>query len=390
MPTDASFEAGPEWDDGPSREWDAMYEPHDPLDYVIETQNMLSVFAAQQYERVETMRREVWAAAAFAGRAPTDVIERSMRLQLAAALSMTEAAAGALMGQAEALSNRYPSVLESLSHAGTTKAHAAHLVEALDAVEPEFREQLIAPALGLAEELPFGTFRRKLRTLIELTRAVTLTQRYEEALTRRRLVHEPGADVLGSLFWQGAGVEAWGIWNRITAIAKIIAAIEGETRTLDQIRADVFAELLIGGTTEGMPEEARGIRATVAVTVPVLALLEGLDEDEGGTGHASAGIGDDAHADSCPDAPESATPPRDDVRNGVAVVEGLGPIPIGLARELCGGAKDWIKHHGDWIVEQLPDTGGSMQWTSTFNRVYVVTPERKVVAFRPDEGPPPF
>ena len=48
----------------------------------------------------------------------------------------------------------------------------------------------------------------------------------------------------------------------------------GETRTLDQVRADVVCDLLIDGTTDHLPAQARGIRASVVVTVPVLALLD--------------------------------------------------------------------------------------------------------------------
>jgi len=89
-------------------------------------------------------------------------------------------------------------------------------------------------------------------------------------------------------------VEAHAIWDKATRIAKVILAQEGETRTLAQIRADVIADLLIDGRTDLHPAEARGIRATVAVTVPVLTLLD--------------------------PAPHGAEP---------AVVEGVGPIPVG-------------------------------------------------------------
>jgi hypothetical protein len=69
-------------------------------------------------------------------------------------------------------------------------------------------------------------------------------------------------------------VEAHAIWDKATRIAKVIRAQEGETRTLDQIRADVIADLLIDGRTDLHPAEGRGIRATVAVTVPFLTLLD--------------------------------------------------------------------------------------------------------------------
>ena len=119
----------------------------------------------------------------------------------------------------------------------------------------------------------------------------------------------------------GPEVEATAAYGRATAIAKTILAQEGETRSLDQIRADVMADLLIEGTTTAHPTEARGIHATGVVTVPALSLLEA---DDGAVAAAGA---------------------------DPASVEGVGPIPIGRARELCGGDAMWMR------VLTHPETG---------------------------------
>ena len=55
------------------------------------------------------------------GRMLSDVIERSVRLELAAAMRITEYAAGEMIALADALVRRYPSVLDSLSHARMTE-----------------------------------------------------------------------------------------------------------------------------------------------------------------------------------------------------------------------------------------------------------------------------
>jgi hypothetical protein len=210
-------------------------------------------------------------------------------------------------------------------------------------------------------------------------------------------------------------------------MARVLCAQECETRSLDQVRADVLCDLLIGGDTAIHPPEARGIRATVAVTVPVLALLA-KDEDAAGSEPAA--------------------------------VEGIGPIPLQRARELCGGAEEWmrilthpetgmvlsvgrkqyrtppslrrlvrwradrcmapgcgvpasrceidhsvawehgghtalanlcplckghhiIKHHGGWMVRQIEGSGGALEWISPAGRRYVVQPERRVPVFLP-------
>lgn len=48
---------------------------------------------------------------------------------------------------------------------------------------------------------------------------------------------------------------------------------------------------------------------------------------------------------------------------------------------LCKGHHT-IKHHGGWRVEQVPDSGGILEWTSPSGRRYRVEPERRVPVFR--------
>ena len=426
----------PGWD--PSEEWDEVPEWDAPIptrmDLVLESAAMASGHLADQLKRIDILRREALADATREGNPLTGVIERSVRLELAAGLSITESAAGSLMALAESLVHRYPAALESLSSARITQRHAADLVEAIDGVEPEFRQRLLPRAIALAEAFPVGTFRRKLHKLTETVRAVTLTERHERALEGRRVVAEPAADAMGWLHWFGPMVEVRAILGRLTGTAKVLSAHPDETRTLDQLRADVCADILIDGVTDALPPEVRGIRPTAVVTVCVLALL---DED-----------GD-----------PGAEP---------ATVEGIGPIPIARARELCGAAKGWmrvlthpetgivlsvgrkryrpppalrrlvkwraevcmgpgcnmpaerchidhniawkaggqtrldnltpfcqghhtIKHHGRWRVEHINDSGGAVLWTSPSGRAYRVEPERSVPVFiASDQGTAPF
>lgn len=438
--------------------WDARESWAPPLpdavDLVVETQSMMSILTAQQYVRVDAMRCEALADAAAHGCPLTDVIERSIRLELAAALGITEAAADVLLSRADALVNRYPSVLDSLGGARMTSRHATLLVDAMDVVEPALREGLLAAAVALAESQPVGTFRRRLRTLIDAARVVTLSDRYAEAVKGRRAVLETADDGMGWLHLLIPVVEAHAIHGRATAIAKVLAVHPDETRTLDQLRADIASDLLIDGTTDSLPADARGIRATVAVTVPVLTLLDRTVDDRDRDVEGS-GIDQSQHV--------TATGSRD----GYASVEGVGPIPIERAQELCGAAEGWmrvlthpetgivlsvgrdqyrpppalrclvrwraetcmapgcnvpasrcqidhniawehggstaldnllpfcqghhtVKHHGRWHIEQLEGTGGAVQWTSPTGRRYRVDPECRTPTFAPTGEPPPL
>jgi hypothetical protein len=412
----------------------AAFDAPDTLDHLIEIADMVTMQAAQQLIGVNVVRLEAMADAARHGRALNDVVDRSVRLEIAAALRITDHEAAAMLVLGEALVERYPGVLDSFASARMTERHARFLIESIDVIEPEFRAQLVPAAIELAEMEPVGTFRRRLRALIETVRAETLTERHEHAVQRRRVVLQPEHDAMTWVMTLVPAVEAHAIWDRSTRMAKAILAREGETRTLDQIRADVIADLLIEGRTDLQPAEARGIRATVALTVPVLALLS------------------DAHAGAEP-----------------AVVEGIGPIPIERARELVGGAEGWtrvlthpetgmvlsvgrdryspppslrrlvkwradrcmgpgcgmpasrceidhrlawehggqtrlenlnpfckghhiVKHHGGWTVRDVEGSFGAVEWISPTGRRYVVQPERRVPVFRTqhDGDPPPF
>lgn len=398
------------------------YDGPDALDRVVEVADMIAVFAAQRFVRIDAMRREALDDAAVTGRPITDVVERSLRLELAAALRVTEHAAGGLLAQAEALVHRYPSVLDSLAHARITERHADVLVEALDAIEPGYRDEIVARGLALAENEPLGVYRRSLRRLVDAVRSAGLAERHEAALAARRVVVELAEDGMAWLSALIPAVEARAIHTRLTAMSKVIVADEQGARSLDQVRADVFGDLLVDGMTDAVPAEARGIRAVVAVTVPALALLDDGGHERGG-----------------------------------ATVEGVGPITASRARELCGGAHGWmrvlthpetgmvlsvgreqyrpppalrrlvrwradrcmapgcgipasrceidhtvawedggataldnlaplckghhtVKHHGGWRVRQL-DGGGALEWTSPAGRRYVVEPERRVPVF---------
>ena len=401
----------------------------DELDLVIEAADMMTVLAAQRLVRIDAMRREALREATRNGRALTEVVERGVRLELAAALRITEHAAGDLLSFSDALVHSYPVVLASLERARITERHAQVLVAAVNELEPEFRGQVVAPAIALAETEAVGTFRRKLRALIDGVRSATLTERYERAVTRRRIAIEPDDDAMGWLHVYAPLVAIHAVFGRTTATAKGIKARDGETRTLDQVRADVVLDLLIDGVLDTHPDHVRGVQATVFVTTPVLALLHESDASR-----AAAGI----------------DPP---------VVEGIGPIPLPVARELAGGATGWtrvlthpetgmvlsvgrdlyrpppalqklvkwradrcmgpgcgmpasrcdvdhnvdwalgghtelanlgplceghhtVRHHTDWSIRQVPGSGGAILWTSPSGRRYLVKPERTVPVFR--------
>jgi hypothetical protein len=80
--------------------------------------------------------------------------------------------------------------------------------------------------------------------------------------------------------------EAQAAFDRLTHLAKNLDESElpkEERRTMDQRRADAFRDLMIDGV--GLDGLGRGIRGTVAITVPVLTLLGRSDEPAILNGH---------------------------------------------------------------------------------------------------------
>lgn len=409
-------------------------EPPDDLDEILGHTALLNAIVAERLQFVDWFHRRAIADARTYGDGIAEVRERSVRLELAAAMRVTEHAAADLLWFAGALLQRYPRAHDALASSRITERHARILAELLDQAGPEIAERLAEEALTLAVAHPVGTFRRKLRDLIERDQTRTLESRHTEALAQRRVIIEAGADGMGWLHLHAPMVEIAAIHARITGQAKPIASHPDEDRILDQVRADVACDLLIDGDTRLLPPEVRGIRPTVAVTVPVLSLLERDPDAEG------------------------VEPP---------MVEGIGPITIPQAKQLCGSADGWmrvlthpesgivlsvgrdrykpppglarlvkwragrcmapgchqpterceidhtlawehgghtclgnlcplckghhtLKHHGGWTVEHLPR--GALKWTSPSGRTYTVEPERRIPAFttQHETAPAPF
>ena len=73
---------------------------------------------------------------------------------------------------------------------------------------------------------------------------------------------------------------AAGIWNRATAAARELQG-PAEPRTLTQLRADIAAAWLLGGTAHNIPAP----KAQVLITVPVFSLLGTTEEPASLDGH---------------------------------------------------------------------------------------------------------
>lgn len=325
-----------------ARSWEAPpsgFDEPDLIDQVVGMASLVSSFAAQQAVAIAEARSAALVESATRG-GDRGIAERSFRLEISQALRVTESTAERLVSQAVALTERYDRVLDALGRGAITEQHARILVDAVDAAEGPLRGELATLALELAERMPVGHFRSAVRALVDRARAVSLEQRHDDAARMRRVSVDADSDGMAWLSAYLPAVEARAIFHRLTAMGTALLAAEraeiaggdlAETsvgdeieeidgalasRTLDQVRADLLGDLLVDGEVSDHPEAVRGVRATVAVTVPVLSLL------------------DDDAAVSAP-----------------AELDGVGPIPIRTARTLCGAADGWMR------VLTHPETG---------------------------------
>jgi hypothetical protein len=237
-----------------------------------------------------------------------DVLERSIRLQISASLCVSASAADVLVRTAGLAIDRFPVVIDAMEAGRFDERIATVLLDAVADLDDESADEVLELAMPLAESLTPAKLQRRVMRLADRLRDEGLETRHERAVQNRRVSVEHVDDAMSWLHVLTTTANAMAIEARTTATAKAWRrAHPDEHRTLQQLRADIVADLLIDGDTDHLPDAARGIRAEVTITVPVLSLLDGDD------------------------------------RHGAAELHGAGPIPIETARRLAGGSSDWIR-----------------------------------------------
>ncbi len=215
---------------------------------------------------------------------PQGLIAQDMAVvsEVAYVLTVSERTAGALLSEAHELTTTLPLTLAALQDGNISWQHARAMVEETANLDPDGAAALEAhfldpdanPAQGCpAGELVPSRFRHKARTWRERHHPDSIEKRHIKSALDRRLEFAPDRDGMAWLSAYLPADQAAGIWDRTTTAAR---ALQGphEDRNLSQIRADVAAKWLLGGTAEHVPSPS----ALVLVTVPVFALMGLTDE----------------------------------------------------------------------------------------------------------------
>ena len=252
--------------------------------------------------------------------------DASVAAEIACVLNIGPRAASAFLSEAHELTTRLPLTLSALQAGTLSWQHARVMVDETASLDPAGAAALEAHFLGPdapnparacpAGNMPASRFRHKARIWRERHHTESIDKRHAISVLDRRVDYTPDRD---GMAWFSAYLpahQAAAIWNRITAISRGLQGPD-ESRTLTQIRADVYAAALLSSGNSrsnaddddggdigkaGNPGQVPTPRAEVLVTVPVFALLGATDEP--------------------------------------AMLDGYGPIPASMARELVANGAE--------------------------------------------------
>lgn len=233
-----------------------------------------------------------------------DWVMRVFVSEVATRLRIPRPTAEHLIAESRSLVHELPGTLEALESAAISYRHAQVLIDQARTLPASARAAFEEALLPDAQRMPAARFRALAARTREKMHPTSIVQRTREARADRRLVFEADADGMAWLHHRAPVAQAMAAFNRVTRVARSLQ-VDGEKRTLSQLRSDVATDLLLNGVTDRDPgdvggsrgdaevadavggetagdrkKRAWGIRPTVFVTVPVLTLL-GHGEEPG-------------------------------------------------------------------------------------------------------------
>jgi hypothetical protein len=192
------------------------------------------------------------------------------------ALNLTRRAAEVHTDLAFQLRERLPQVWKMLSEGVIDLARARVLADQTVHLPRELAQQVCDTALVKAPGQTTGQLRARIQRLIISIDPAAAKDRYEKTLTERRVICEPTDAGTANLY--GLDLPAAEATAAMRAINKQAMSLKsaGDERTIDQIRADIFLDLLKGRNVNTSHRD----RAVIDITVD-LSTLAGLDDKPG-------------------------------------------------------------------------------------------------------------
>lgn len=277
------------------------------------------------------------------GKCAEDMARSVAASEVAFTLNIPERSARRLVEESVHLTMKHPATLEALEAGSISRRHAVLIADESLGMPPEAVVGFERALLGQARGMTVAKLARRARRLREEHHPETLPIRKAKAESERHVELQPGDDGMAWLHAYLPAEQACGIYQRLTASSRKLKT-SNESRTLTQLRADVFTDILTStnqGEVDGCEERAwQGITAHVNVTVPVLALLDVL-----APGDQEAGDTDRTVCSS----------PRG--LNQFAELEGYGPIDTATAARLAAHAPSFTRILTHPITGSVLDVG---------------------------------
>jgi hypothetical protein len=196
--------------------------------------------------------------------------------EIRAALRWTRRAVEFELVCALGLERRLPRVWDLLAAGVIDTRRAKTILDGTAHLSDQVAQKLVDTIVDRAGQLTTGQLAAFIRRLSIQVDPDDAHHRYETAVTRRRVVTEVTEDGTANLLGLDlAPHRVAAATRRINRIARSLHT-SGETRTMDQLRADVFLDLLNGKTVTGTGSD----QAVVDLTVD-LETLAGLAESPG-------------------------------------------------------------------------------------------------------------
>ncbi len=222
-----------------------------------------------------------------------DVVRDSVEVEFAsteigAALHLTRRAADSQLGFALGLRERLPRVWDLLHCGDIDIRRARTIVDGTDHLSAGTARQVADAILHAAPRLTTGQLAARIRRLCVETDPGEAKTRYEAAIEDRRVVIEATSDGTANLYAINLPADrAAAIKNRLHSGALDLKTA-GETRTMDQLRTDVFLDLL--ESNHSHPTKTGG-GVDLQISLPTLLGVDNLAVEIRGLGPVLAQVG---------------------------------------------------------------------------------------------------
>jgi hypothetical protein len=189
--------------------------------------------------------------------------------EIRAALTLTRRSADYHLGFAQQLVEAYPEVWKALHRGEVDLPKARVIINQTSHLDRGIADEVAHLALELAHRQTTGQLRARLQRLVIAVDPFSARERYEERLVERRVVIEATDAGTANLLGLDLPVAITNAaMRRINRLARA-ANTTDDPRTMDQIRADVFLDLLYGRDLKGSAD-----RGVIDVRVDLATLAE--------------------------------------------------------------------------------------------------------------------